>query len=121
MLGRLIVVSAVVQGVVAHWHTAPRYWPDEYVYAALSRSLAHGHLQIRGEPAGFYAILQPILTAPIWRLFPVQEAYRLIQLENAFAASLIVIPLWFLGRELRLSRLTIYLCLPTRSSCRRSR
>jgi Dolichyl-phosphate-mannose-protein mannosyltransferase len=108
-LGSLIGASAVVRAVLAQRHTAPRYWPDEYVYAALSRSLAHGHLQVRGEPASFYAILQPIVAAPIWHFFPVQEAYRLIQVENAVAASLVVVPLWFLGRELRLSRPAIYL------------
>ncbi len=108
-LGGLVAVSAFVRGVVAQLHTAPRYWPDEYVYASISRSLAHGQLQVRDEPARFYAILQPIVAAPIWRFFPAHEAYRLIQVENAVAASLVVIPLWFLGRELRLSRLTIYL------------
>ena len=108
-LGGLVAVSAVVRVVVAQLHTAPRYWPDEYVYAAISRSLAHGHLEVRDQPAQFYAILQPIVAAPLWRFFPAHEAYRLIQVENAVAASLVVIPLWFLGRELRLSRLTIYL------------
>jgi hypothetical protein len=98
-----VLISAVVRVVVAQLHTAPRYWPDEYVYATLSRSLAHGHLEVRGQPANFYAILQPILAAPLWRFFPIHEAYRLIQVENAIAASLVVIPLWFLGRELGLA------------------
>ena len=95
--------------LVAQRHTGPRYWPDEYVYAAISRSLVRGHLAVRGESAHFYAILQPIVAAPIWRFFPAHEAYRLIQVENAIAASLVVIPLWFLGRELRLPKLTVYL------------
>lgn len=111
-LGSLVVVSALVRVMVAQRHTAPRYWPDEYVYAALSRSLAHGHLQVRDQPAHFYAILQPILAAPIWHFLPVYEAYRVIQAGNAIAASLVVLPLWLLGRELKLPRLTTYLiCL----------
>lgn len=108
-LGSLVFVSGLLRAVLAQRHTAPRYWPDEYIYASLSRSLAHGHLQVRGQPAQFYAILQPIFAAPFWRFFPVYDAYRLIQVENAVAASLVVIPLWFLGRELRLPRLTTYL------------
>jgi len=108
-LGSLMLVSAVVRAALAQLHTAPRYWPDEFVYAALSRSLAHGQLQIRGEPADFYATLQPIVAAPLWHFFPAYEAYRLIQVENAVAASLVVIPLWFLGRELRLPRPAMYL------------
>jgi hypothetical protein len=110
VVGSLVLGSAFVRILVAQRHTSPRYWPDEYVYAALSRSLVHGHLEVRGQPAHFYAILQPILAAPIWHFFPAYEAYRLIQVGNAIAASLVVIPLWFLGRELGLPRLTTYLC-----------
>lgn len=108
-VGSLVLASAVARTLLAQRHTGPHYWPDEYVYASISRSLAHGHLAVRGQPAAFYAILQPVLAAPIWRFFPTYEAYRLIQVENAIAASLVVIPLWFLGRELKLPRLTMYL------------
>jgi hypothetical protein len=108
-IGGLVLASAVVRIVVAQWHTAPRYWPDEYIYSAISHSLAQGHLQVRGQPADFYAILQPLLAAPAWRFLPVYDAYRVIQAGNAIAASLVVLPLWLLGRELRLPRLTTYL------------
>jgi hypothetical protein len=109
-VGALAFGAAIARILVAQSHTAARYWPDEYVYAAISRSLAHGHLQVRDQPAAFYAILQPIFAAPIWRFFPAHEAYRLIQVENAVFASLVVVPLWFLGRELKLPRLTLCLC-----------
>jgi hypothetical protein len=109
VLGSLVIASAVVRIVLAHWHTGPRYFPDEYVYAALSRSLAHGHLSVRGEPARFYAVLQPLLAAPLWQLFPVEAAYRLVQALNAVAASLVVVPVWVLGRRLGLGRGTTYL------------
>lgn len=108
-IGGLMLGSAVVRFLVAQRHTAPRYWPDEYIYSAISHSLAHGHLQVRGQPAAFYAILQPLLAAPAWRFLPVYDAYRVIQAGNAIAASLVVLPLWLLGRELRLPRLTTYL------------
>jgi hypothetical protein len=119
VLGTLFTVSVVVRAVLAHWHTGPRFFPDEYVYVGLSRGLAHGHLQVRDQPAHFYAVLQPILAAPIWQLFPAGIAYRLVQFENAVFASLVVIPLWILGRELDVARRTMYLvcafalCLPT--------
>lgn len=109
VLGSLVVTSTIVRVVLAHWHTGPRYFPDEYVYAALSKSLAHGHLSVRGEPARFYAILQPLLAAPIWRLFPVEVAYRLVQALNAAAASLVVVPVWLLGRRLGIGRGATYL------------
>ena len=109
VLGTMVVLSAVVRGVIAHWHSAPRYWPDEYIYAGLSRSIASGHLEIRGSAAHFYAILQPTLAAPFWQFFPARTAYRLIQLEGALEASLVVIPLWLLCRELDLGRKVSYL------------
>jgi len=108
-VGGLMLVSTIARVVIAHWHTGPRYWPDEYIYSAISHSLAQGHLEVRDQPAGFYAILQPLLAAPAWHFLPVYDAYRVIQAGNAIAASLVVLPLWFLGRELRLPRHTSYL------------
>ncbi|HET7138337.1 MAG TPA: hypothetical protein VFI04_08265 [Gaiellaceae bacterium] len=104
VLGSLVLASAIARIVVAQWHTGPRYFADEYIYAALSNSLAHGHLTVRGEPARFYAILQPLLAAPLWQLFPVEVAYRLVQALNAVAASLVVVPVWLLGRRLGIGR-----------------
>ena len=119
VLGALFTGSVIVRAVLAHWHTGPRFFPDEYIYIGLSRGLAHGHLEVRDQPAHFYAVLQPILAAPIWQLFPARTAYRLVQIENAVAASLVVVPLWILGRELDVAKRTMYLvcgfalCLPT--------
>jgi hypothetical protein len=53
----LIVLSSLVRSAVAWKHETPRYFPDEYIYAALGRSLAHGHYEIRGHLAHFPAIL----------------------------------------------------------------
>jgi hypothetical protein len=108
-LGSIAFASAVVRALIASTHTSPRYWPDEYVYSAISHSIAHGHLMVRDQPARFYAILQPIVAAPLWRFFPAEDAYRLIQVENAVTASLVVIPIWLLGRELNLQRIGTYL------------
>src|SRR5262249_48595784 len=84
--------------------------PDEYIYTAISRSLAHGHLAIRGETVHFPAILQPLLAAPIWRLFPTVTAYHGVQAENAFAASLAAIPVYLLARWLGLRPVYAYAC-----------
>lgn len=109
VLGALAFVSAVARGLLTTTHTSPRYWPDEYIYSAISHSIVHGHLMVRDQPARFYAILQPIVAAPLWSLFPTVEAYRLVQVENAVGASLVVIPIWLLGRELGLARIGIYM------------
>ena len=93
-----------MRSLVAWQHSVPRLFPDEYIYAALGRSIGHGHLQIRGATVHFPGILEPVLAAPIWRLFPIGTAYHLVQVENALAASLAAIPLYLLARSLRLSK-----------------
>src|SRR5262245_16704024 len=75
VLTTMIAASIVARSIIAWRHSIPRLFPDEYIYAALGRSIGHGHLEIRGETAHFPAILEPVLAAPIWRLFPTETAY----------------------------------------------
>src|ERR1700716_1778458 len=66
-LAGLVAVSVVIRVVAGFMRVSPMYFPDEYRYAELSRSLAaHGHLLVRGAPAHFLPLLAPILTAPAW-------------------------------------------------------
>jgi hypothetical protein len=110
VLSTLVLVSAASRSVVAWRHPLPRYFPDEYIYASLGRSLAHGRLSVHGLPAHFPALLEPILAAPLWGSFSIQTAYHLVQMENAIAGSLVVIPVYLLARTLRLPRGYSYLC-----------
>ena len=109
-LGGLALASALVRSLLALRHHSTSYWPDEWVYAGLSRSIAHGHLTIHGDAAHFPAILQPLLAAPLWRFFSTQTAYQLIQVENAVAASLVVVPVYLLARFVGLGRWQGYMC-----------
>ena len=109
-LSALIVVSTAVRGFFAWKHSTPRYFPDEYIYAALGRSLAHGHYAIRGATTHFPGALEPVVAAPLWGLFSLPTAYHLIQVENAIFASLAALPVYFLARRLRLSVLYSLLC-----------
>ena len=104
VLGFTVVVSAVVRSVFALRHSVPRLFPDEYIYAALSRSIGHGQLQIRGGTVHFPGIFEPIVAAPIWRLFATPTAYHLVQIENAVAVSLAAIPIYVIARSMRLSQ-----------------
>jgi hypothetical protein len=80
------------------------FFPDEYTYAALGRSLAEtGRPLIRGASPHFPALLQPILTAPAWLVGDVGVAYRLVQTIGALAMSLAAIPAFLLARRLGLS------------------
>jgi hypothetical protein len=106
----MITGSFLIRTAVAWRHQTPRYFPDEYIYATLGRSLAHGHYEIRGQLAHFPAILEPLLAAPLWRFFPTETAYQLVQAQNALAASLVAIPIYLLARWLELPRGYSYLC-----------
>ena len=110
VLGGLAFISALVRTLLAQRHHTSTYWPDEWIYAGLSRSIAHGHMTIHGDPAHFPAILQPLLAAPLWRIFSVQTAYQLIQVENAVAASLVVVPIYLLARYVGLRQWQGYMC-----------
>ena len=84
-------------------HATPLYFPDEYIYGTLARSLAEsGKLAIRGQPAHFPALLEPLLAAPFWLLHDPMLAYRLTLGLNALAMSLAAIPVYLLARRLGL-------------------
>jgi hypothetical protein len=83
----------------------PYYLPDEYIYPSLARSLAeHGRPLIRGAGVHFPALLDPIVTAPVWLVTndPV-TAFRLTQGIHAVLFSLAAIPAYLLCRRLGLA------------------
>jgi 4-amino-4-deoxy-L-arabinose transferase-like glycosyltransferase len=104
-LGALVAVSFAVRVGLGFMRPTPYYFPDEYRYAALSRSLVdHGHLLIRGAPAHFLPVFASIVTAPMWLLGSVAESYRGVQMINALAVSLAAVPVFLLARQLGLDR-----------------
>src|SRR5207253_10600917 len=95
--------SALGHVVLAWLRPMPSLFPDEYIYAALGRSLIHtGRPLVRGGSAHFPALLEPILTAPVWLAHDVNVGYRILQAENALAISLAAIPVYLIARRLRL-------------------
>src|SRR5919199_6868385 len=99
----IVAVSIAVRFVAALAHTTPLYFPDEYIYSELSRSLAHaGRPLVRGNAAHFPALLEPLLAAPAWLAGGPEVAYRLTQGLNAIAMSLAAVPVYLLARRLRL-------------------
>jgi hypothetical protein len=99
-LGGLVTLSIGTRIAIAWSRATPNYFPDEYLYAALSR----GTGSVRGEWAGFPALLQPLLTAPLWHVGSLETGYRAVQAFDAAAMSLAVIPVWLLARRLGVSR-----------------
>ena len=104
-LGAFVLASAAVRTWAAARHAGPAYFPDEYLYAALGRSIAAtGHADVRGAPSHFLPILAPLVTAPAWLAGTVAEGYRLVHAINAIVVSLAAVPAYMLARTLRLDR-----------------
>ncbi len=90
--------------IAAAGRLAPYYLPDEYIDPSLARSFAeHGRPLIRGVGVHFPALLDPIVTAPLWLVTddPV-TAFRLTQGLHAAFISLAVIPAYLLCKRLAL-------------------
>jgi hypothetical protein len=107
----LVAASFVARAGAAFAKATPDYFPDEYMYAELGRSLAEtGRPLVRGADSSFPALLQPILSAPAWLLGDVADAYRVIQLSGALAMSLAAVPVFFLALRVGLGRATALAC-----------
>jgi hypothetical protein len=104
-LSGIVLASFAGRFLAAGSRPAPYYLPDEYIYPSIARSLAeHGRPLIRGAGAHFPALLEPLVTAPVWVFTndPV-TAFRLTQGVHAFFFSLAAIPAYLLCRRLGLS------------------
>jgi hypothetical protein len=101
----LVVAASVIARTLASWLRAtPIYFPDEYIYSEVGRSIAeHGRPLVRGGSAHFPALLQPLLTAPAWLFDDVATSFRTIQLLNAVIMSLAAVAVFWLARRLGLS------------------
>jgi hypothetical protein len=99
----IVALSSVLHAALAWRRATPGYFPDEYMYSELGRSLVEsGTPLVRGESAHFLPLLYPLLTAPAWLWEDVELAYRTIQGLNAVAMSLAAVPVFLLARRLRL-------------------
>ena len=93
-------ISFAVRLAASFAHGTPRYFPDEYIYSSLARSIAEsGRLQIRGAHAHFPALLEPLLAAPFWLTHDPALAYRLTLAMHALAMSLAAFPVFWLARR----------------------
>jgi hypothetical protein len=102
------IVGASLGGrlIAAAGRIVPYYLPDEYIYPSLARSFAeHGRPMIRGVGVHFPALLEPLVTAPIWLITKdPHTAWRLTQGLHAFVVSLAALPAYLLARKVGLDR-----------------
>jgi hypothetical protein len=93
----MIALSAVARSLLGFARATPTYFPDEYMYSALSRSIAgSGRPLVRGGSAHFTALLEPVVTAPFWLLHDTRLAYHLIQVLSVTVMSLIAVPVYLI-------------------------
>jgi hypothetical protein len=105
VLSLVVAASTVYRLFQALAHAVPVYFPDEYIYGTLARSIAEtGRPLIRGHAAHFPALLEPLLASPFWLFGDPALAYRLTQAENAVVMSLAAIPAYLLARRLGLGK-----------------
>ena len=104
LLSTITLVAAIVRSFLALGHTTPRLFPDEYIYSSLAQSLAHGSLTIRGEPAHFPAVLEPLLAAPTWMIGNSELAYHLTQFMHVGVMCLATVPIYLISRRVGLTR-----------------
>ena len=98
----IVVASFCGRLIAAAGRPVPHYLPDEYIYPSLARSFAeHGRPLIRGVGVHFPALLDPLVTAPVWLVThdPVR-AYGITQGLHAVFVSLAAIPAYLLAKRL---------------------
>jgi hypothetical protein len=110
VLGAMIAAAFGLRVLAALFHGTPRLFPDEYIYAELSRNIAYGSLTIRGHAASFPALLEPLLAAPLWAAGGIEVGYRLVQAMHALAATLTAVPVYLLARRLSVSQARSLAC-----------
>ena len=108
--GAALILAAIFLGSVAArlyaagLRTTPLYYPDEYIYTALARSIASTGLpSLRGSALHFPSLLVPYLTAPAWLIDNVSVAYRLVLDLGAVWFSAAVFPAYALARKIGIS------------------
>jgi hypothetical protein len=104
VMAGIVVAGALPRIVTALTSPTAVYFPDEYIYTQLARSIAHGHLAIRGAQAHFPALLEPLLAAPFWTTNDPLLAYRLTLVMHGIAMALAAIPVYLLARRIGATR-----------------
>jgi hypothetical protein len=81
----------------------PRYFPDEFLYTSLARTIANGGgFRVLGDPFSSPAVLEPLLTSIAWLPDDPALAFRITQVFHAVAMCLAVVPVYLLARRLGL-------------------
>ena len=101
----IVLISTLVRSVTALARLTPTYFPDEYYYSSISRSIMeHGSPRLRGEAAHIPSLLEPLLTAPAWLIGNTEVAVAVALVFSAAVMSLTAVPAYLLSVRLGLGR-----------------
>ncbi len=99
----LVAATFVLRAVLSLQRSIPRYFPDEFLYAGIARSLGKGDgVTVLGQPASLPALLEPILLTPVWRVADAGLAMALTQTLHSLWIALAAVPVFALARMLGL-------------------
>ena len=105
LLAGIVAIGFLGRLFGAWTRATPTFFPDEYLYAELGRSIADGNLPlVRGISSGFPSLLHPLLSAPFWLFDDVESAYRAIQAFDAAVMSLAALPAYAIARQVGIGR-----------------
>jgi hypothetical protein len=111
VLASIVVVSVVARVIASFPRAMPRYLPDEFLYSELARSIGRGDgVSILGQPTSFPALLEPLLTAPLWMGESTETSIHLTQAYHSLVMALAAIPVYLLARRLDLSTAAALAC-----------
>jgi Dolichyl-phosphate-mannose-protein mannosyltransferase len=95
--------SAAVTAVFAFQRATTRYFPDEFIYPQLARSIAEGRgIRVLAEHSTLPTLLEPLMTAGAWLPGDPALAFRLTQALHVVVMALAVVPVYRLARHLGL-------------------
>jgi hypothetical protein len=101
----IIGLSIAARAATAMARPTPLYYPDEYLYSTLARSIAtSGIPQVRGGSAHFPALLGPYLMAPAWLIHNTDIAYRVALAWSSAWFSAAAVPAYLLARRVGLTQ-----------------
>lgn len=102
----LVALSTAARTAAAMFRPSSLFFPDEYVYAELARSIAAGGVpEVRGQFIHFPGLLGPYLMAPGWLIGNVDVAVRALLGWASLWFSLAAVPAYALARRVDVSPL----------------
>lgn len=104
ILAAIVGLSTLVRAAASLHRSTPALYPDEYVYAELSRGIAATGLpRIRGAFTNFHALVVPYLVSPAAFIHDAATSYHAALLEGSLAFSLAAVPAFMLARRVGVS------------------